>query len=496
MRIIRKLPWYAAALLFWPAISSPAQTLNLLHTFSGNTYTNLDGAGPSVGLVLSGNTVYGAAGDGANGSGTNNFGTVFSVGIDGSNFTVLHSFTNVTSSGAVPSYLLNAEGIGPQGTLILSGDTLFGTAGGGGTNGSGTLFAVGTNGLDFRVLHTFETNVPSGAFPSASTNSEGANPNSLVLAGDVLYGTASVGGTNAFGTIFSINTNGMGFTVLHTFQAVEGKNPESILVVADGTLYGATPIGSTNGAGSIFSISTNGANFRVLHAFAGGATSQGHFLNGLLLSGGTLYGTISIGGTNDTGVIFSLNTNGSAFTILHNFGTNGNLTDGASPEGALMLAGDTLYGTANVSGADGNGTVFSLNTNGSDFSSIYAFTKLHSATNLDGARPQNGVVLGGDSLYGTAYFGGANANGTVFRLAARPTITNLGLAGNNAVIHGINGLAGRSYIVWSSTNASLPLTQWNPVATNALAGGGSFSITATNAADPAAGEQFYILQAQ
>ena len=33
------------------------------------------------------------------------------------------------------------------------------------------------------------TNAPSGAFPALGTNSEGANPNSLISSSDTLYGT-------------------------------------------------------------------------------------------------------------------------------------------------------------------------------------------------------------------------------------------------------------------------------------------------------------------
>jgi hypothetical protein len=47
-----------------------------------------------------------------------------------------------------------------------------------------------------------------------------------------------------------------------------------------------------------------------------------------------------------------------------------------------------------------------------------------------------------------------------------------------------------------STNAALPLGQWQPVATNELNTTGNFSITATNAVDPNAPQRFYILQAQ
>jgi hypothetical protein len=47
-----------------------------------------------------------------------------------------------------------------------------------------------------------------------------------------------------------------------------------------------------------------------------------------------------------------------------------------------------------------------------------------------------------------------------------------------------------------STNLTLPLNQWTPVATNVPGGNGNFTITATNAVDPNAPQCFYILQMQ
>ena len=47
-----------------------------------------------------------------------------------------------------------------------------------------------------------------------------------------------------------------------------------------------------------------------------------------------------------------------------------------------------------------------------------------------------------------------------------------------------------------STNASLPLNQWMPIATNTLNANGNFSIIATNAVLENFPQQFFILQTQ
>jgi uncharacterized repeat protein (TIGR03803 family) len=51
-----------------------------------------------------------------------------------------------------------------------------------------------------------------------------------------------------------------------------------------------------------------------------------------------------------------MNTDGTEFTNLYNF-TGG--SDGSLPD-ALLLSGNTLYGTASYGGSSGDGTVFAL----------------------------------------------------------------------------------------------------------------------------------------
>jgi hypothetical protein len=60
----------------------------------------------------------------------------------------------------------------------------------------------------------------------------------------------------------------------------------------------------------------------------------------------------------------------------------------------------------------------------------------------------------------------------------------------------MNGVAGESYAVLTSTDLGMSLSQWTPVTTNLVTNGGDFSITATNAVSFGAQQQFYILQMQ
>src|SRR6266850_16467 len=73
-------------------------------------------------------------------------------------FTTLHSFTPLipvftNSAGTVRHN--NSDGAKPDGVLVLSGNTLYGTAAKGGSFGYGALFAVNTDGTGFTNLHHF-----------------------------------------------------------------------------------------------------------------------------------------------------------------------------------------------------------------------------------------------------------------------------------------------------------------------------------------------------
>jgi uncharacterized repeat protein (TIGR03803 family) len=445
----------------------------------GTGYTTLysftdgnDGGNPSASLILSGNTLYGTAASG--GSSANVAGTVFKVTTNGTGFTTLYSFTG------------GSDGASPYAALVLSGNTLYGTTVGPNYEtglGGGTVFKVTTNGTGFATLHTF---IGTPMYPE--TNTDGQSPLSLLLSGNTLYGTTSGGGMQ-FGTVFAVNTNGAGFkslyvftgsnegnaplgglilsgntlygtsagnddlglgysagdlntngsvftlntngtdfTVVHSFTATsgssftnsDGANPSAGLILSDDTLYGTTPSGGGSGNGTVFAVKTNGTGFTTLYSFT--ATNDNGWIvvgamvgpnvpyAGLVLSGRTLYGAAGYGGIWSNGTIFALSTNGTGFATLHDFAGQSLNSDGANPSARLILSGSTLYGTARQGGISGGGTVFAVNTNGTAFATLYAFTN-----GSDGANPFAGLILSGNTLYGTAASGGgSSAGGTVF----------------------------------------------------------------------------------
>jgi uncharacterized repeat protein (TIGR03803 family) len=68
-----------------------------------------------------------------------------------------------------------------------------------------------------QTLYTFTaaTNASGGA----RTNMDGAYPTGLILSESKLYGTAYAAGNWGSGTVFTLNLDGTGYTVLHAFNS-------------------------------------------------------------------------------------------------------------------------------------------------------------------------------------------------------------------------------------------------------------------------------------
>src|SRR6266446_10492681 len=83
----------------------------------------------------------------------------------------------------------------------------------------GLILAGGVAAQTFTTLYSFTAT--SGPYPS--TNTDGDLPIAgLVVLGNTLYGTATYGGSSGNGTVFKVNTDGTGFTNLHSFTAGSG----------------------------------------------------------------------------------------------------------------------------------------------------------------------------------------------------------------------------------------------------------------------------------
>lgn len=396
-----------------------AQTFKTLHIFTGGS----GGSGPSAGLVLSDNTLYGTV----NGGGAGGAGAVFALNTDGTGLRILHSFT-ATSDGA-----------DPFAGLVISGNTLYGTARYGGAYGHGTVYRVNTDGTGFTNLYSF-TGGNDGDYPDAR----------LTLSGDTLYGTTGSGANAGSGTVFKINTDGTRFANLHRFAALpapltgtnsDGANPGASLLLLGDTLYGTAGYGGSAGSGAVFKVNTDGTGFTNLHHFSAIAApyspnSDGAFPRAKLISSGsTLYGTTFYGGSSGYGTLFKVRINGTGFTSLYSFpplppGPIPTNSFGADPFGGLMLSGNTLFGTTHYGGTAGYGVVYQINTDGTGITNLHSFTR-----GSDGAYPFADLILSGLTLYGTAPNGGSSEfNGTVFSISFPPPPLTITPSGANVIL--------------------------------------------------------------
>ena len=486
------------------ALNTDGTDFQVLHSFGSLTAgANADGAVPQASLTVAGNTLYGVASRG----GTSGSGTIFSLHADGSEFTTVYNFSKLieVNGGFLPSF--NYDGANPNAPLVLSGNTLFGTAPNGGTNLCGTVFAIETDGSQFAVLSYFSpfAEIDTGArdpgpiYRLSSTNADGGMPNGgLVQSGNTLYGTAKNGGPGANGTVFQLNKDGTDFIVLYNFSATSDT---SSLMLSSGALYGTTSGGGTFGNGMVFVLTLNDgeAGFKDLYDFNGGNDGSDPIGN-LSLSGTTLFGMTYGGGVSNVGTLFSVSlvttnivevsaspasglvpltvqfsspsvdnrsvsiaqwnwnfgddsvssaqnpehiytspddfnpsllvtaSDGtisygispeidanfvSAFTVLHYFDG----FDGANPVNRLTLSGTTIYGatsgggadSANIYGNTADGTIFTLSINGAGFEDAHTFTNGYDSN------PQSSLATLGNVLYGTTTQGGSENGGTIFK---------------------------------------------------------------------------------
>ena len=317
-------------------------------------------------------------------------------------FTVLYNFG------------LDGKGKSPNTGMILFGDTLYGTTeiGGGIPGGHGTVYKIKTNGTSYSNVHSFTAPSPTPPYG----NLDGSQPAAaVILSGNTLYSTTYVGGSAGLGTVFAVNTNGTAFATLRSFGGFDGDSPRAGLVLMGNTLYGAS-------YDRIFAINTDSTGFRTVHGFTGG-TDGAYPQGSLVLSDGNLYGTGYYGGTSGNGTVFKVNIDGTGFTTLHTFTSLNNFTnsDGAVPAAGLLLWTNTLFGTTSAGGSSGNGTIFKINIDGSDFTTLYSFSASSTNssgffTNYDGIGPRANLILSSNVLFGTAIGGGTWGNGTVFKV--------------------------------------------------------------------------------
>jgi uncharacterized repeat protein (TIGR03803 family) len=228
-------------------------------------------------------------------------------------------------------------------------------------------------------------------------------------------------------------------TVLHAFDGSDGAWSRGSLTRVGTTLYGRTAIGGDANSGTVFRIAEDGSGFARLYSFSAsgdnGSGNQPHH-NAMLWLGDRLLGAALYGGNqrNDVpdrvtgdvasgpptvqagnGTLFTIRPDGSDYTVLLEL--DGGTSASALPHSPPALAPDgrTLYGMTSSGGAHGSGTLYTIGVDGS------GYRLLHSFAAKDGDQPHGvlafdsgGRLLGMTRKDGTPPNGGTGG-GVIFR---------------------------------------------------------------------------------
>jgi uncharacterized repeat protein (TIGR03803 family) len=223
----------------------------------------------------------------------------------------------------------------------------------------------------------------------------------------------------------AVSTQAQSFSALYEFPQNGSLGSDisqmSMIQATDGNFYGTTYgggdyTGESGGAGTIFRVTLSG---QLTQLWAFGCDKNGNCPNGRSPEGGVVqakdgnfYGTTAAGGTYGQGTVYKLTPQG-VLTTLHSFCHSPNTCspdDGAGPFGALIEASNgALYGTTTT------GTAFKTTRSGT-------FTLLSA---LPGGSDSALMQVPGGDLYGTTVAGGANNEGTVFKMSLRGKVTTL-----------------------------------------------------------------------
>jgi uncharacterized repeat protein (TIGR03803 family) len=232
-----------------------------------------------------------------------------------------------------------------------------------------------------------------------------------------------------FCAVAAIASSAQTFTTLLDFNGTNGNGPSALTQGFDGNLYGTTEGGGTNMAGTVFKVTPAGT-LTTLHSFCSqlrhGLCVDGQVPGAELVqaTNGEFYGPTNSGGPTSSGLIFRISAAGKA-TTLYNFCSQPACADGVIPRGMVQATNGNLYGTAFAGGANAQGTVFEITPTGT-------LTTLYSFGGADCNAPYGTLIQAADgNLYGTTLGGGSPSTncpsgcGTVFKFTLSGTLTTL-----------------------------------------------------------------------
>jgi uncharacterized repeat protein (TIGR03803 family) len=363
------------------------------------------------------------------------YGTVFKVNISTGAITTVVDFDGSTTAGD------NTQGGFPHAALVSDGaGNLWGTTAGFSSlpSGVGTVFKINVNTGAITTVAVFDNSNKAadntrGSYPQAAMVSDGAGN---------LWGTTSGGGKSFNGTVYKVNVDTGAVTTVIDFDdsinandhARGGKPLAALVSDGAGNLWGTTAAGGTSasGDGTVYKINASTDAITTVVDFDGSTSGTDNARGGgpaaplVSDTAGNLWGTTGGGGEFAGGTVYKVNTSTGMITTMADIGRN---VSGLNPEAAPVSEGaGNLWGTTTGGGANNDGTVYKVNASTGAISTVVNFDRSTDTTdNSRGYFPQAALVSDtAGNLWGTTGGGGASNAGTVFKIdPSTDTITTV-----------------------------------------------------------------------
>jgi hypothetical protein len=319
------------------------------------------------------------------------------------------------------------------------------------------------------------TSIGDDAFDGCSGLTNVTIPDSVTNIGEYAFARSGISSVTILGSVTSIGGG--------AFDGCSGLTsvtiPDSVTAIGDIAFYDCTSLTSVTIPGSITSIGNGvfeGCTGLTSAYFQGNAPSDfGSVVFDDAAYGFTIYYAITaMGWTTPTWNGYSAEPYYITFAA--------NPTNGVAPLSVNFTAASTdSFGNGitqwNWSFGDG-----STSTNQNP---TYTYTTAGTFNPTLFATDSNGLTVPG-----------AGPASITVTPTTQPGISSVNLSGTDFVVSATNGISGNTYLVLTSTNLALPLSQWTPVATNILSANGNFTIVLTNTVNSHFPQQFYVLQSQ
>ncbi|MEM8897503.1 MAG: choice-of-anchor tandem repeat GloVer-containing protein, partial [Bacteroidota bacterium] len=372
-----------------------------------------------------------------------NKGTLYYLDLQDESINMVANFTDST-------------GLDPVSQLTLYDDKFWGITRRGGRSNKGTIYSVNSDGTDLQAVYHF-----------SEVEGSGMGGITLSVYDGKMWGTSSSGGTNSSGFIFTYELSSEEFSIEHNFSPSDvGYSPDYGLVLYNDRLWGIMKSGGQSTVGGVYSIDPTDTvhSPKLEHSFgveAGFDPNAGLLVGNMPQRGECLFGITAEGGDHWKGTIFIMDPD-DGFIQTTSLGSE----DFGSPTAGLTLANDKLYsmqqslgagfrggllalnltniqtervytspredlfgksintelfvtstghfiGVCSEGGKVGNGTIFSIDREGKNFTVLYDFPE----ESAGGILPKE-IIEHKGRIFGVAFNGGNNDDGVIFSVDA------------------------------------------------------------------------------